>query len=207
MKGRGPVVHLDRTDKAHMIAAVLGDHLRRPVEGFRTLDIGCGNGGISEFLARSNQHYAVDIADKRINKDARYAFQVVDSEQLPFPDGYFDIVVSHHVIEHVADQGLHLDEIHRALTPAGIAYLATPNRSSPIMEGHVGNDRVLRYREMGPLFRRHHFEPSEYGVRVIKEAARFHGEFTLGTWIPVWALKLMRPLFPSHVFVLEKAED
>ena len=207
MRGRGPVVHLDRTDKAHMITAVLGDHLRRPVEGYRTLDIGCGNGGISEFLARSNQHFAVDIADKRNNKDARYAFQVVDSEALPFPDDFFDIVVSHHVIEHVVDQGLHLDEIHRVLAPAGIAYLATPNRSSPIMEGHVGNDRVLRYRDMGPLFHQHRFKTSEYGVRVVKYAARFHGEFRHGAWLPLSVLELMRPLFPSHVFVLEKARE
>ena len=175
MKGRGPVVQLDRSQKARMITAIIEDYLRRPVAGYRTLDIGCGNGGISEYFARSNDHYAVDI------------------------------VISHHVIEHVRDQGLHLDEMHRVLKAEGVAYLATPNKSSPLMEGHVGNDKVLRYREMGPLFGRHGFESHEYGMRVVREPDRFHGEVHFWRFLPEATLKLLRPLFPSHMFVMTKA--
>jgi 2-polyprenyl-3-methyl-5-hydroxy-6-metoxy-1,4-benzoquinol methylase len=50
---------------------------------------------------------------------------------LPFPDEYFDVVVSNHVIEHVSDQQLHLSEIARVLKPNGVVYLATPNRLWP----------------------------------------------------------------------------
>jgi 2-polyprenyl-3-methyl-5-hydroxy-6-metoxy-1,4-benzoquinol methylase len=206
VRGRGPVVHLDRTAKARMITAVLADHLGRPVTGLRTLDIGCGNGGISELLAADNEHHAVDIADRRRVRSTTYDFRLVDSERLPFQDQYFDVVVSHHVIEHVNDQGLHLDEIRRVLKPEGVAYIATPNRSSPIMEGHVGNDRVLRYRNMTPLFRRHGFGVREYGLRIVKEPDRFHGEVRQGRHLPLSLLRLLRPLYPSHVFVLTQPD-
>ena len=45
-----------------------------------------------------NDLYAV------VSEEARgFDFHLVDSERLPFEAGAFDIVISHHVIEHVAD--------------------------------------------------------------------------------------------------------
>jgi SAM-dependent methyltransferase len=49
-------------------------------------------------------------------------------ERLPFPDGTFDVVISNHVVEHVADPDRHLSEIRRVLKASGVCYLATPNR-------------------------------------------------------------------------------
>ncbi|MEO1084018.1 MAG: class I SAM-dependent methyltransferase, partial [Acidobacteriota bacterium] len=163
-RGRGPVVHLDRTQKAKMIDAFLRDYLGRPVEGFRMLDIGGGNGMISRFFADHNEVYAVDVRELRKELDPRVHFQLVDSETLPFDDDFFDLVLSHHVIEHVADQGRHLDEMRRVVKPDGTCYLGTPNKSSPVMEGHVGNDSVLRLHQMAPLFRNHGFIPHGYSV-------------------------------------------
>lgn len=205
MKRYLPVVHLDRRQKARMIEAILADYLRRPVNGYRTLDIGCGNGDISEALAQSNEHHAVDVKDQRRNKDASFDFRLVTSERLPFDDEYFDIVVSHHVIEHVQDQHLHLQEIRRVTRPDGIAYLATPNRTSPIMKGHVGNKMVLSYGGMLALFREHGFHAHEYGSRVAGEPDRFHGEVRLARLLPAFAIRWLRPLFPSQMFVLAKA--
>lgn len=206
VKGRGPVVKLDRQRKGLMIQAILADFMQRPIQGLRTLDIGCGNGEISELFAKHNDHYAVDVMDQRRNKAGKYSFSVVNSERLPFRDGYFDIVVSHHVIEHVDNQGLHLDEVRRVTKPSGIDYIATPNRSSPIMGGHQGNDKVLRYREMLPLFRAHGFECHEYAIPVIRQPGRFYGEVRYGRAMPVLILKLLRPFFPSHMFVLQPIE-
>jgi ubiquinone/menaquinone biosynthesis C-methylase UbiE len=44
---------------------------------------------------------------------------------LPFPDGSFDLVLSHAVIEHVADAPLYLREAARVLAPGGRMFLST----------------------------------------------------------------------------------
>lgn len=205
IKGRGPVVHIDRSKKARTIEAVLRDFRGEPIERLRTLDIGSGNGGISEHFAQKNQHSAVDVADQRTRSSDAYDFYVVQNERLPFPDATFDIVVSNHVIEHVADQDLHLSEILRVLKPDGCVYLATPNRSSPIMEGHVGNPKVLRYREMASLFLRCGFRSTEYGIAVAKHPEKFEGEVAWARSLPLFVLRLLRPFFPSHIFVLQQS--
>lgn len=56
---------------------------------------------------------------------------------LPFPDESFDIVFYHHVIEHVSDPALSLDELARVLVPGGIIYVGTPNRHRVV--GYLGS--------------------------------------------------------------------
>ena len=52
-------------------------------------------------------------------------FALADGMALPFPDGTFDLVLSHAVIEHVADAPRYLRECARVLTPGGHVYLST----------------------------------------------------------------------------------
>ncbi len=202
MRGRGSVIKLDRFKKARSIHAILADHCGGAITGKRTLDIGCGNGGISEFFSETNVHSGVDVTDHRKNDDKRYTFHLVSNEILPFEDNEFDVVISNHVIEHVSDQQLHLKEILRVLKSNGCAYLATPNKSSPIMEGHVGNEMVLKYADMGPMIQQCGFVGKEYGVAVASRPEDFEGEVKWAKYIPASLLKLMRPFFPSHIFIL-----
>lgn len=188
-----------------MIDCVLQDFLAAPVEGLDILDIGCGNGDISRHFAARNRQVGVDISDRRRDRNPTFSFKLVNSERLPFPDQTFDIVISHHVIEHVDDQSLHLLEIHRVLRRRGVAYLATPNRSSPFMKGHAGNSRVLRYREMAPLFVSHGFGVHEYTVTMLREPRRFALGFHGGQFVPRGVLNALRGIIPSHVFILTPA--
>ncbi len=52
-------------------------------------------------------------------------FALADGMYLPFRTGTFDLVLSHAVIEHVADAALYLRECARVLTPDGRVYLST----------------------------------------------------------------------------------
>lgn len=45
----------------------------------------------------------------------------------PFPDGYFDAVVSLATIEHILTLDHHMQEIHRVLSEHGHLYISTPN--------------------------------------------------------------------------------
>jgi ubiquinone/menaquinone biosynthesis C-methylase UbiE len=48
--------------------------------------------------------------------------------RLDFPDGYFDVVVSNQVLEHVPDLEAVLDEIDRVLKPGGASLHLFPSR-------------------------------------------------------------------------------
>lgn len=190
-----------------MIEAFLQDHLGSGVEGRRILDIGTGNGQIAHYFSARNEVYSVDVVDQRRVVTDKVKFQLISSEALPFEDAFFDIVVSHHVIEHVEDQTLHMSEIRRVLKKDGVCYLGTPNKSSPFMAGHKGNDQVLRYEEMAPLFENNGFRVTEVYVRLLKEPGKYHCETGLGRYIPAWLLDKLKVIYPSQCFLLQPGAD
>jgi SAM-dependent methyltransferase len=134
-RSRLPHAILDRDSrvwKARKIIALLGEERFRAAR--RILEIGCGSGVIASTLSamggRDLEVHAVDVVDNTIDTTG-YTFKLVSGTALPFESGYFDIVISNHVIEHVGgdeDQRRHLLEIRRVLASAGVVYLAVPNR-------------------------------------------------------------------------------
>lgn len=121
-----------RNWKAEKIARLL-DLTHRP-QPIRLLEIGTGSGGIAHWFATHPTLQcdvtAVDVVDNRLTRDG-YEYRQVQGVDLPFRDASFDVVITNHVIEHVGDavaQTRHLAEIHRVMKPAGVGYLAVPNR-------------------------------------------------------------------------------
>ena len=103
--------------------------------GGRVLDAGCGGGGMPLSLAEEARFVVgIDPAERfqdagvklgRERSLAHLHFALADGMYLPFTDGSFDLVLSHAVIEHVADAPLYLRECARVLAPAGRLYLST----------------------------------------------------------------------------------
>lgn len=118
-----------RKAKAEKIAAILAAAGRPLNPTDDVLDLGCGSGEIAEHLSASCRIVCADARDQR-TQGLALPFHLA-SEMLPFADASFDVVISNHVIEHTADQTLHIIEISRVLKPGGVAYLATPNRLWP----------------------------------------------------------------------------
>ena len=52
--------------------------------------------------------------------------QKIDATNIPFQDSSFDIVIFNHILEHILNYKLALNEIYRVLKPNGIAILQTP---------------------------------------------------------------------------------
>ena len=101
----------------------------------RVLDAGCGGGGMPLSLAEE-AGTSIGIDPIQRFKDAGAAlgrerglrnlhFALADGMALPFRDGAVDMVLSHAVIEHVADAPLYLRECARVLAPGGHMYLST----------------------------------------------------------------------------------
>jgi SAM-dependent methyltransferase len=101
----------------------------------RVLDAGCGGGGMPLSLAEeAGLVLGIDPAERfqdagvRLGRErglGNLKFALADGMFLPFRDGTFDLVLSHAVIEHVADAPLYLRECARVLRPGGHVYLST----------------------------------------------------------------------------------
>jgi len=104
------------------------------------LDFGCGSGGLLLALeARGARGIGVEV-DRKLCDLAKMQCKsdifFTDGKELPFPDEYFDVCMSIHVLEHVIDLELYIKELCRVLKPGCIGLIECPNRFYPI-EAHT----------------------------------------------------------------------
>ena len=100
----------------------------------RVLDDGCGLGLYLQRLAPQAQSACGVEFDADRARQAGAGGQNVAraaGEHLPFADGSFDLVLSHEVLEHVADDRQTVAEVSRVLRPGGRAVFFVPNRGYP----------------------------------------------------------------------------
>jgi SAM-dependent methyltransferase len=101
----------------------------------RVLDDGCGGGGMCvSFGEEARAVVGIEPGDRFRSVGTRLAaekgvanvmFAHADGTGLPFRDSTFDLVLSHSVIEHVADPLAYLKEARRVLAPRGVMLLNT----------------------------------------------------------------------------------
>ncbi|MEU4888101.1 MULTISPECIES: methyltransferase domain-containing protein [Streptomyces] len=100
--------------------------------GMTVLDVGCGPGTITAGLARlvaPGRVTGIDAAPGILGRARSVAaehgldtvgFTVADVSELPFPDGSFDVVHAHQVLQHVGDPVGALREMRRVCRPGGV---------------------------------------------------------------------------------------
>jgi len=100
----------------------------------RVLENGCGVGMYVEKLAGLRSRVTGLEFDFERAAEARFrSDEIVNAagEWLPFPASTFDLILSHEVIEHVADDREAVCEMVRVLKPGGRAVIFCPNRGYP----------------------------------------------------------------------------
>ena len=112
------------------------------------LDVGCGLGlGLSYAENLGYKLYATEL-DKNAIKFVRNNFNVDIFEGLldeaNYESNFFDFIHVSHVIEHVSDLNLFLNELRRILKPNGFLSIGTPDISSKLYRIH----RVVRHLQL-----------------------------------------------------------
>ncbi|MEM6251687.1 MAG: class I SAM-dependent methyltransferase [Cyanobacteria bacterium P01_D01_bin.156] len=138
----------------------------------RVLDVGCGFGGLAFLTKRDIKLYGVDVSDENVMRAKAAGYQDVvktSACSLPFPDHYFDYVVSLDVFGHIAlaEKDLVMSEMARVLKPNGCmlhgievddfnsdAMGAEDFLRMVLVDGHIGIETRSQVLER---FTRHHF--------------------------------------------------
>lgn len=101
------------------------------------LDVGCGIGGSSLYLANKFHAQATGITlspvqanraterSKEASLSTRTQFLVADAQAMPFADNSFDLVWSLESGEHMPDKTKFMQECHRVLKPGGKLIMVT----------------------------------------------------------------------------------
>jgi MPBQ/MSBQ methyltransferase len=104
----------------------------------KVLDVGCGFGGTSRYLARAlgpdAEVTAITLSPKQVERATELAieqktpnanFRVEDALAMSFPDNSFDIVWACESGEHMPDKKKYIEQMMRVLKPGGKFVMAT----------------------------------------------------------------------------------
>lgn len=136
-----PLTHEDLTPSTHTLQYLdfLLAWTRADLSALKVLDLGCGRGEfVGALRERGARAFGVEI-DRRFLASGRLLGELycdefpilspVDKSGLTvFPDGYFDLVVSDQVLEHVRDLESLAAEVGRLLRPGGLTANLFPAR-------------------------------------------------------------------------------
>jgi SAM-dependent methyltransferase len=134
--------HLYRHEVAHPLDEQLGVDLVDLCRDARMLDLGCYIGGRT---ARWVERYAgreihgvdvdarfLDVAEAFAKRrDVEADFRLGAGEALPYPDGFFDVILTQDTFEHVRDLGRVLAECRRVLRDGGHLVVTFPPFFAP----------------------------------------------------------------------------
>jgi ubiquinone/menaquinone biosynthesis C-methylase UbiE len=101
----------------------------------RVLDVGCGTGRTLRQIASAHPHvrcygldlspYYVQVARQRLSDLVHAALVADNAENMPFRDGFFDVVTSVYLFHELPKNARRnvLSEIHRVLRPGGVVVI------------------------------------------------------------------------------------
>jgi len=103
--------------------------------GKNVLDYGCGSGYGSAILASiAKAVTGVDLSEEAIvyarEHHALPALEFRSLAKYQPRQGFYDLITSFQVIEHVKELDAYLQTIHQQLAPGGLALISTPNRDT-----------------------------------------------------------------------------
>jgi SAM-dependent methyltransferase len=100
------------------------------IEGGKILDIGCGSGAYLDLMQEVGwETYGVEPSEAGAERARASGHDVFCGELLDagYPSAFFDVILMHHVLEHVPNPKTVLRECHRILKGGGLILANVPN--------------------------------------------------------------------------------
>lgn len=149
----------------------------RNLEGDKILDLGCGNGNIINLLKKERKadYFGLDISENMIEEAKKKCgedvkFTVGDSENLPYQDGQFDIIICNASFHHYTQPEVAIKEIKRVLKSGGTLILGDPtvpelvrglfNKMLPYTDS--GDFKIYGKKDILPIFEAHGFKIEDW---------------------------------------------
>ncbi|WP_456380008.1 class I SAM-dependent methyltransferase [Thiolapillus sp.] len=157
----------------------------------RVLDLGCGQGHITNEIQRafpdaeiSGIDYSISAIEYAADHFPGIDFAVGDAYEPPYAKNYFDIIVCNNLWEHVPDPIFLLDRITKILKNGGFIVISTPSRYR--LENLI---RVIRGKPVA-FMSNHHV--TEYSVGQVIEQLKYRDYQVKNIYskpIEMWSLK------------------
>lgn len=186
----------------------------------RVLDAGCGDGinlfGLKGILERNGWKaslYGTDYNPLRVERVIKVVsgcdVQEANLLSLPFEDGFFDVILCNHVLEHIPDDVGAILELKRVLKPGGLLMLGVPNEGCFIaqLRNRVVQPSISRTTDHVHFYTRRTFAAKLVGSGFLIERLATEGFFfphlrinnmlkniRLGRYLT----EMMRQIFPSQ---------
>jgi 2-polyprenyl-3-methyl-5-hydroxy-6-metoxy-1,4-benzoquinol methylase len=121
-------------------------------KNLKILDVGCGDGVISEPLMKMGNYIAALELPTVVNSSMKCKVSSVmagDAETLAFAHETFDLVIASEVLEHLWAPESFIDETHRTLKTNGYLIIETPEGTAGLnYDSHMNYYTVKRIQEI-----------------------------------------------------------
>lgn len=155
---------------------------RRPLEGLKVLDVGCGGGLLTEPLTRLGATVTgIDAGEENIGiarvhaaqSDLAIDYRTTTSEAVAEAGERFDAVLAMEIIEHVDNVPLFMTSCADLVAPGGLMFVASINRTPRAYALAVfAAERILRWLPPGTHDYRKFLTPEEVGVLAERNGLR-----------------------------------
>ncbi len=196
-----------KTDKFYEITTASAQHysalIQDDVAGQKVLEYGCGTGSAAYDLAALGgtvvgidiSPVAIDLATQEAERrgvEDRTEFHVGNAEDLPFPDGHFDVVCGTGILHHL-DLRLAYPEIKRVLGPGGRGVFYEPLGHNPLINWYRNRTPNMRTEDEHPLLK----ADLQEAERIFPHAAFTFFHLTALGSVPLRRTPIFRKLSPA----------
>jgi len=161
----------------HQEPGCYGDVTRHFEADQEVLDVGCGNGWLSDHF---NRYTGVDSLPEAVSvaqAQGRNVVQADVDESLPFEDSSFDGVILKDVLEHVRDPVAVVHEVRRVVRPGGRVFASSPDAQRWVWDDYT-HRRPFTRKSLRLLFADQSFEIEHVGYESVMPGTSIVSRYT-----------------------------